>query len=67
MVSYLKEVRLMGKSLTGSCPCGFSFKTPAGKEDAIATLQDHVARNHKDKYPKGLSRTEATEEIKEGE
>jgi hypothetical protein len=53
--------------LTGNCPCGFSFKTPAGKEDAIETLQDHVARNHKDLYPQGLSRDEAIEEIKEVE
>lgn len=57
----------MGKLLTGTCPCGFSFKTPSGKEDAIATLQDHVARNHKDQYPNGLSREEAIEEIKEVE
>lgn len=53
----------MGKLLTASCPCGFSFKTPSGKEDAIATLQDHVARNHKDQYPNGLSKEEASKEI----
>lgn len=53
--------------LTSTCPCGFSFKTPAGESDAIATLQDHVHRNHKDKYPNGLSNDEAMEEIKEVE
>jgi hypothetical protein len=30
-------------------------------------LQDHVQLNHKDKYPKGLSKAEAMEEIKEVE
>ena len=55
----------LGKLLSGSCPCGFNFQTPAGDVDAVATLQDHVDRNHKDKYPNGLSKDEAMKEIKE--
>ena len=46
---------VMEKMLNASCPCGFNFQTPAGEVDAVATLQDHVHRNHKDKYPEGLS------------
>ena len=57
----------MGKMLSASCPCGFNFQTPAGEGDAVATLQDHVHRNHKDKYTKGLSNDEAMKEVKEVE
>lgn len=30
------------------CTCGFTMTTPHGKDDAIATAQDHVKRIHPD-------------------
>jgi len=55
----------MAKKLGTTCPCGFSFVTPHGEDDAIAVVQQHVERIHKKDYPKGISRAEALKEIKE--
>jgi hypothetical protein len=55
----------MAKKLGVTCPCGFSFVTPHGEDDAVAVVQLHVNRIHKKDYPKGLSRAEALKEIKE--
>jgi hypothetical protein len=52
------------KNLVGGCPCGFSFKTPHGEDDAVAVLQNHIERIHPKDYPKGLTRKEALEHIK---
>ena len=46
------------------CPCGFEFKTPHGEDDAVATVQYHVARIHAKDYPVGISRQEALKDIK---
>ena len=55
----------MVKKLGVTCPCGFSFVTPHGEDDAVAVVQLHVDRLHKKDYPKGISRAEALKEIKE--
>lgn len=54
----------MAKNFVGECPCGFSFKTPHGEDDAIAVMQNHVSRIHPKDYPKGLTKKEALEHIK---
>ena len=55
----------MATKLGADCPCGFSFETPHGQDDAVAIVQDHVERIHKKDYPNGLSRADALKEIKE--
>lgn len=55
----------MVKKLGAECPCGFSFATPHGEDDAVAVLQLHVQRIHKKDYPQGVSRAEALKQIKE--
>ena len=47
------------------CPCGFSFVTPHGEDDAVAVLQLHMGRIHGKDYPSGLSRSDALKSIKE--
>ncbi len=47
------------------CPCGFSFVTPHGQDDAVAVVQLHVDRIHKQDFPNGLSREDALKELKE--
>jgi hypothetical protein len=49
----------MAKSLGADCPCGFSFTTPHGEEDAVAIVQLHVSRVHRKDYPNGIGRKEA--------
>jgi hypothetical protein len=55
---------LAGK-LKGTCPCGFSFITPHGEDDAVAVIQYHVKLIHKKDYPNGLTRAQALEDIEE--
>jgi hypothetical protein len=55
----------LAKKLMGDCPCGFSFTTPHGEDDAVAMLQYHVERIHKKEYPQGASRVESLKHIKE--
>ncbi len=55
----------MAKKLGAECPCGFSFSTPHGEDDAVAVVQLHVQRVHKKDYPQGVSRAEALKQIKE--
>jgi len=55
----------MAKKLGITCPCGFSFVTPHGEDDAVAVTQLHIERIHKKDYPKGISRAEALKHIKE--
>jgi hypothetical protein len=55
----------MAKTLKGECPCGFSFVTPHGEDDAVAVMQLHVNRIHKKDFPKGFSRADAMKDIKE--
>jgi len=57
----------MGSKLGVDCPCGFSFKTPHGQDDAVAVVQSHVERIHKKDYPNGLSRADAIKELREVE
>jgi len=54
----------MTTKLGATCPCGFTFSTPHGEDDAVAVIQLHVQRVHKKDYPKGLSRAEALKEIR---
>jgi hypothetical protein len=58
---------LMAKKFTGVCPCGFTFTTPHGEDDAVAVMQYHVKLIHPKDYPKGLTKEEAMEHIKEVE
>jgi hypothetical protein len=55
----------MAKKLMGECPCGFSFVTPHGEDDAVAVMQLHVNRIHRKDYPKGISRSDAMKHVKE--
>jgi hypothetical protein len=55
----------MANKLGVDCPCGFSFMTPHGQDDAVAVVQLHVDRVHKKDFPNGLSRADALKEIKE--
>jgi len=55
----------MVKKFMVECPCGFSFTTPHGEDDAVAVVQLHVQRIHKKDFPQGVSREEALKSIKE--
>jgi hypothetical protein len=57
----------LAKKLSGICPCGFTFTTPHGEDDAVAVMQYHVERIHKKEYPNGQTRSEAMEHIKKVE
>ena len=57
-------VNLLGEKLTGICPCGFSFITPHGEDDAVSVMQYHVKLVHEKEYPNGQTRAEALEHIK---
>jgi len=54
----------MTSKLGADCPCGFSFATPHGEDEAIAVVQEHVRRIHSKDYPNGVSRDEAKSELK---
>jgi hypothetical protein len=54
----------MATKLSMECPCGFSFVTPHGEDDAVAVAQLHVERVHKADYPQGISRSEALTHLK---
>lgn len=56
---------VLAEKLTGICPCGFSFITPHGEDDAVKVMQYHVKLVHPKDYPNGLSRADALEHIKE--
>jgi hypothetical protein len=36
----------MTGKLGADCPCGFTFTTPHGEEDAVAMVQLHLRRVH---------------------
>lgn len=55
----------MAKTLMGECPCGFTFKTPHGEDDAAAVMKYHIDRIHKNDYPTGITKMEAMKNIKE--
>jgi len=55
----------MAKKLKGECPCGFSFITPHGEDDAVAVVQQHINRIHKNDFPKGVSKADALKHVKE--
>jgi len=55
----------LAKKLGVECPCGFSFVTPHGEDDAVAVTQLHIQRIHKKEFPRGVSREEALKQIKE--
>ena len=48
------------KKLGVDCPCGFSFTTPHGEDDAVAVAQYHIKRVHK----RDISREEALKSVK---
>ena len=58
------DMSMAGK-LGVECPCGFSFVTPHGQDDAVAVVQQHVERIHKADFPQGISRAAAIAELKE--
>jgi hypothetical protein len=55
----------LAEKLTGICPCGFSFVTPHGEDDAVAMMQYHAELKHKKEYPNGATKAEALNYIKE--
>ena len=55
----------MASKFSMECPCGFTFTTPHGQDDAVAVAQLHIDRVHKSDYPQGLSRAEAVKHLKE--
>lgn len=55
----------MAKKMMGECPCGFSFVTPHGEDDAVKVMQYHIQLIHKEDYPKGITKAEAMEHIKQ--
>ena len=55
----------MTGKFSGICPCGFSFNTPAGEDDAVAVMQYHAELQHKKDYPNGATKEEALKYIKE--
>jgi hypothetical protein len=59
------EVKFLAPKLMGECPCGFSFMTPHGEDDAVALMQYHIERIHKKDYPKGITKSQAMEHVKE--
>jgi hypothetical protein len=58
-------VIVVAKRLKGTCPCGFSFITPHGEDDAINVIQYHVKLIHNKEYPNGLTRAQALDDIEE--
>lgn len=60
-----REVIDVAKKMVGTCPCGFTFTTPHGMDDAVAVMQYHVKLIHKKDFPNGLTREQAMEDIKE--
>jgi hypothetical protein len=36
----------MTQKFGADCPCGFTFTTPHGEEDAVAVVQLHLQRVH---------------------
>jgi hypothetical protein len=57
----------MASKLGVECPCGFTFATPHGQDDAVAVVQLHIDRIHKSDYPRGISRAEVITQLKEVE
>jgi hypothetical protein len=55
----------MASKLSVECPCGFTFMTRHGQDDAVAVVQLHIDRIHKSDYPQGISRAEAITHLKE--
>jgi hypothetical protein len=55
----------LAKRLKGTCPCGFSFITPHGEDDAVNVIQYHVKLIHNKEYPNGLTRAQALDDIEE--
>ncbi len=51
----------MAKGWGVDCPCGFTFTTPHGEEDAVAVTQLHLNRVHPEM---NSSRAEAMKAIK---
>lgn len=54
----------LADKFVGTCPCGFTYTTPHGEDDAVTIMQNHVKRIHPDDYPNGLTRKQAMEHIK---
>ena len=57
----------MASKFSMECPCGFTFMTPHGQDDAVAVLQLHVDRIHKADFPQGISRADVIAKLKEVE
>ena len=48
----------MKKKVTWECPCGFALENVSEIDEAVAIVQVHVAKFHKDYLPFGITRTE---------
>jgi hypothetical protein len=55
----------MASKLGVECPCGFTFMTPHGQDDAVAVVQLLIDRIYKSDYLQGISRAEAITHLKE--
>ena len=55
----------MTNKITCRCPCGYDFETFSSREEAIAMVQLHVKRFHKDFLPFGITTDEALTFLKE--
>lgn len=51
----------MPDKMGADCPCGFTFTTPHGQDDAVAIVQLHLTRVY---GKQNASRQEATSAIK---
>ena len=46
MISSWNTIQFMNGKMGADCPCGFTFTTPHGEDDAVAILQLHLRRVH---------------------
>jgi hypothetical protein len=49
----------MKKRIKFNCPCGYVFEAFCTENEAVALVQSHVDRFHKDLLPFGITHTEA--------
>jgi len=65
VMNRLSEAAHLAKKLRCQCPCGYDFETFSSKKDAVAMVQLHIERFHKDFLPFGITPAEALTFLKE--
>lgn len=58
-LNQFKWVHRLRKKLKHQCPCGYAFETFRSENDAVAMVQLHVERYHKDFLPFGITNAES--------